>query len=84
MVGGPLLRVFLQVDSRESPRFALRIARPSKVTGKIDFGTGTGWKAFFDFFFSLILDPPPGTCASTAKKGNFIGTGHSFPVAWLF
>ena len=49
----------------------------------VDFGTGTGWKSFFDFFFGLILDPPPpGTSASTAKKGKFIGTGHFFPP-WL-
>ena len=48
-----------------------------KNTGKVDLCTGTGRKAFFDFFFGLILDPA-GTYASTAKKGKFIGTGHFF------
>ena len=38
------------------------------LTGKVNFCTGTGRKAFFSHFFGLILDPPPGTYASTAKK----------------
>ena len=34
-------------------KFASAIVKP----GKADFGTGTVRKAFFDFFFGLILDP---------------------------
>ena len=55
-----------------------------RETGKVNFCTGTGQKAFFRIFFGLILDPPPGTHASTAKKGKFICTGHFFPHCMAF
>ena len=40
--------VFLQIDSRESPRFALRIAGPSKNWGTVDFKKDyvLGWGIF--------------------------------------
>ena len=57
---------------------------PQFQTGKVNFCTGTGRKAFFRIFFRLILDPPPGTYALTAKKGKFICTGHFFPYGMAF
>ena len=54
----------------------------------------TSWKSkflyryrpegIFRIFFGLILDPPPGTYAFTAKKGKFICTGHFFPHGMAF
>ena len=40
-------------------------------------------EGIFSLFFGLILDPP-GTYASTAKKGEFICTGHFFPHRMAF
>ena len=56
---------------------------PNPLTlGKVDFGTGTGGKAFYDFFFGLILDPL-GTYASTAKKGNSLVPAFFSPLHGL-
>ena len=53
--------------------------------GKVNFCTGTGRKAFFEFFFRPDSGPPPpGTYAFTAKKGKFICTGHFFPHGMAF
>ena len=51
--------------------------------GKVGFGTGTDRKAFFDFFFGLILDPP-GTYAPTAKKRQFHWYWPFFPHCVAF
>ena len=47
--------------------------------GKVDFVLLPAGRHFSNFF-GLILDLP-GTYASTAQEGNFIHTGHSFPIA---
>ena len=54
----------------------LIMARPH--SGKVAFGTGTCQKAFSDFFFGLILNPPRYICFYS-EKGKFIGNGHFFP-----
>ena len=53
-------------------------------SGKVNFCTGTGRKAFFDFFFGLILDPRPVHMLLQRKKGKFICTGHFFPHGIAF
>ena len=49
---------------------------PVPVTGKINFRTGSGRKAFFDFFFSLILDLP--------GRRVLLQRSHFFPIACPF
>ena len=41
-------------------------------------------ESIFRFFLAWFFTPSPGTHASTAKKGKFIGTGHFFRIAWPF
>ena len=53
-------------------------------SGKVNFCTGTGRKAFFRFFFGLILDPPPVHMLLQRKKGEFICTGQFFPHCMAF
>ena len=50
---------------------------------KVDFGTGTGRKAFFDFF-RPDSGPPLLHKLLQRKKGKFIGTGHFFPHCVAF
>ena len=63
-------------------RFSLRLLNGENA-GKVNFCTGTGRKAFFEFF-SAWFWTPPGTYAFTAKKGKFICTGHFFPHGMAF
>ena len=83
---GKVPRKILQENPRENPPKCiqqkssdtfLQIGRGRK-TGKVNFCTGAGRKAFFEFFRPDSGPPPPGTYASTAKKGKFICTGHIF------
>ena len=53
-----------------------------RIPGEVDFGTGTGRKAFLENF--QPDSGPPRTFASTATKGKFIGTGHFFPRGMAF
>ena len=61
----------------------MRFESHTPTTGKVNFCTGTGRKAFFEFF-SAWFWTPPGTYAFTAKKGKFICTGLFFPHGMAF
>ena len=63
-------------QSSVSPLFRIR-------AGRVDFRTGTGRKAFFDFF-RPDSEPPPVHMFLQRKKGKFIGTGHFFPHCFSF
>ena len=58
---------------------------PLPQTGKVDFGTGTGRKAFFEFVFRPGSGRPPVHILVQRKKANSLaGTGHfSRCVAFL-
>ena len=49
---------------------------------KVNFCTGTGRKAFFEFFFGLILDPPRYICFYSEKMQ--IHLYRPFSMAWPF
>ena len=53
-------------------------------SGKVNFCTGTGRKAFFRIFFGLILDPPPVHMLLQRKKANSFVPAIFSPLHGLF
>ena len=62
------LQVVLDATDRRLGKGKHVVCNGWPCPGKVDFGTGTGRKAFFDFFLARFWNPPPPTNASTAKK----------------
>ena len=52
--------------------------------GKVNFCTGTGRKAFFEFFFGLILDPPRYICFYSEKRQIHLYRPFFPPLHGLF
>ena len=52
-------------------------------SGKVNFCTGTGWKAFFEFF-QPDSGPPPVHMPLQRKKANSFVPAIFFPMAWPF
>ena len=67
-LGSPVLVGKKRGKTKTLQTVTLRVAILSDFSGKVDFGTGTGQKAFFDFFGGLILDPPRYICFYSEKR----------------
>ena len=72
-------------DGSLASLLALHHAMLPQRTGKVDFRTGTGRKAFFDCFLGLILDPAlPVRMLLQRKQANSFVPAILFPIAWPF